>query len=730
VSPVSPPPAAGGLGPAAPEQLGPSAWGAPRGQPDAWPTAAQELLLSAALLPDERALEAWRALRPQLRVAEVDGAAQVVLPTLHRNLKRLGAEDELMSLFKGVHRFGWARGQILLHRMLPVVGELEAAGIPTMLLKGAALVSSQRLDAGLRPMNDVDVLVPTARAPAAIEVLLGAGLAPVGGVPPWYVAEYAPRFVPSHGFDDGRERQLDLHWHVLHWSCQPDADEDFWAAATPTERLGVRTRTLCASDELLLVILHGLRWNAIPTYRWVLDASLLASGLAGPVDFDRLVAQAVKRRAVAPVRAGLRLLVRVADAPVPDEALRRLHSHRAGWIERAELRALMRQPRRRTAVQRMVIEHQQFARRRLALGPRPKARQRIRLARESLGIERARDLGAALSGGRPGPGRPLCEEAAAVGAGPPRAVPPVSFGQHVRLGAEEARRYVAHGVWLPEPQGCWIAGREARLVLGLRRTPDTALALSIAAEGYLNRRRRRQRLTVIANGSAVGARTLWEAGPALLGLRLPREVVEGRTTLDLVLRAPDAASPAELGLDDDQRRMGVFLRGVMVCQPPAVALGTHLRLGQGVDDESMLAGGWGEPEPFGRWSQGPLAQLLVRIDHPPRTLEIECETVPFIGQDGRHLRADLLANDHHLASLDYAHERPTVQRWPLPASTLRPGGELLLTWRVHNPASPAALGISADRRPLGLFLRRVSIAPAGCPDPGPAPVGASGRERP
>ena len=44
------------------------------------------------------------------------------------------------------------------------------------------------------------------------------------------------------------------------------------------------------------MILHGLRWNAIPTYRWVLDASLLCTGAIGPIDYDRLVEQARKRR--------------------------------------------------------------------------------------------------------------------------------------------------------------------------------------------------------------------------------------------------------------------------------------------------------------------------------------------------------------------------------------------------------------------------------------------------
>jgi hypothetical protein len=73
-----------------------------------------------------------------------------------------------------------------------------------------------------------------------------------------YVSGFAPRFVPSRGFRDDQDRQLDLRWNVLHASRQPGADDDFWSATVPIELLGVPTRALWPADELL-VILRGLR---------------------------------------------------------------------------------------------------------------------------------------------------------------------------------------------------------------------------------------------------------------------------------------------------------------------------------------------------------------------------------------------------------------------------------------------------------------------------------------
>src|SRR5437588_4923132 len=285
-----------------------AAWGGVAGQRDIWPTPRQELLLRSALLPDTRALAAWRTIRMQLNPHGLDRATQGLLPAVYRNLASQGVDDQLVSGFRDVHSSVWAWNQRLLHRVLPVVGQLERAGIRTLLIKGAALIADGPFDAGLRTLNDVDVLIPTDQRADAIAVLLERGFRPIGAVPPWYVRDYAPRFVPSHAFADDLNNQIDLHWHVLHSSCQPDADDDFWAAARSIELRSVSTSALSATDELLLVILHGLRWHQVPTYRWVLDAAQLARGAYGPVDFGRLVTQARKRRVTAALRAGLSYL--------------------------------------------------------------------------------------------------------------------------------------------------------------------------------------------------------------------------------------------------------------------------------------------------------------------------------------------------------------------------------------------------------------------------------------
>ena len=694
-------------------------WGADPDRSDVWPSHAQELLLQAALGREERALCSWEEIRGRIDIASLDGPTQALLPMLRKNLLALGVEDELLGLFKGVHRYSWARNQMLLAPMMPIVGSLERAGLQTLLLKGAAFVADSRLDAGMRPMHDVDVLVPSSKVAEAIEVLLVDGLVPVGEVAPWYVAEYAPRFVPSHGFRDVQDRQLDLHWHVLHASCQPDADEDFWAAAQPVELLGVATRALCPADELLLVILHGLRWNASPTYRWVVDAALLCSGAIGPIDYDRLVEQARKRRVTVALRAGLEYLQRRIDVAIPSECLRALASERGSRLQRVELAAQMTQPQRRSALQWQVIYHQQHARRQLPLSAKPTLRAHLGVAGRRLGIERVGELVPSLfSGARPGPGRPDSEMAAALGTGSGTVASklgPLRLGDELDLGdADLVGDCCVYGMWRAEGEGSWIAGSEARLRLPVAERPRGSLVLEVSADGFLPQGVSRQRLGVRVGGTDVAELSI-EPGRALRaeGVVVPAGAIGEAAELDLVLRAPDALVPARAGLAEDDRSIGVYMRSLCVRAPSPYSFGEDLMLGAGSNDWSALAGGWGLAEEGGRWTTGQPAQLLLGCGAPSqRPLRLEFDAVALLGPSRSRISVEVLAGGRTIGSVDYKGKAPaqSVAQLDLPADT-GGEGEILLGWSIRGGLrSPRMLGLSDDERRLGLFIRRVRVS--------------------
>jgi hypothetical protein len=120
------------------------------------PTARQELLLRAALLPTAEAGAAWSEWAAGPAMDNLDEGSYRLLPLVYRNLKAQRIQHRLMGTLKGLYRRAWCENQLLFHRTVGVLESLRKAGIPTLLLKGAALALEYYKDLGARPMSDLD----------------------------------------------------------------------------------------------------------------------------------------------------------------------------------------------------------------------------------------------------------------------------------------------------------------------------------------------------------------------------------------------------------------------------------------------------------------------------------------------------------------------------------------------------------------------------------------------
>jgi hypothetical protein len=240
-----------------------------------------------------------------------------------------------MPRLKGIYRYWWCSNQRLLYRAAGVVRGLEQAGIPTLALKGAAVSIAYYQDAGVRPMGDIDLLVPVERAAEAISRLGRLGWRP--GRP--RVADLI-RYQHSVQMVHENGEVLDLHWHVLAECVRHNADDGFWRRAIPIRIQDASTRGLGPTDALLHAIVHGMRWNAEPTVRWVADAMAILHASGSDIDWDGLVREASRQRVVLRLAFGLEYLRRSMAAPIPQHALERLHATRPGALERMESKVL------------------------------------------------------------------------------------------------------------------------------------------------------------------------------------------------------------------------------------------------------------------------------------------------------------------------------------------------------------------------------------------------------
>jgi hypothetical protein len=395
----------------------------------------QELLLRATLAPEPAAREAYRAWRAQADLATLDRASQRVLALLAERLD--GDDDAVAEKVRRIGRFTWLRTQVLLERAAPGIRALTDAGIPVLLIKGAAVLAHTGWQVARRPMDDLDIAVPRALAAPAAEWLVACGFEPPFDPTTAHFDE-----LHALGFRHPSGAEIDLHWHVLHESLHRDADADFFAAAQPAQLRDVACSVLCREDAFLQAVIQGREPTETHPLRWAADAAELLRA-APSFDWARVHEQARRHRLTRELREGLTVLAELGlvDAAPRAQRTPRLREEVTSWLRREVAPGAPLRPRHGP----LYLKHT------WAL-PRARAIPRHALWRAS---------GRRFAPPRDAPG------AKALGAS-------LRF-QH----GEPGTRILGRGWWAPDAFGTWSRGREAVLVLPVEHDGPLKLAFEI-----------------------------------------------------------------------------------------------------------------------------------------------------------------------------------------------------------------------------------------------------------
>ena len=303
-------------------------------------TREQELLLQAALLEGEDAISAWQQWKSIVDLEGYhDNGSYRLFPLLYKNLQRYGVEEPFMERLKGIYRLEWYKNQRLFYEMNKVLKYLHDAGIQTMILKGAALTVLIYKNYSVRPMADIDILVPISQISLTINLLKDAGWTPTTDSIDGNLC-----YRHSMQFKDQSGKELDLHWHVLYESCLEDSDKLFWDGAVPVRINEVSTYALNLTDTLFHVIVHGIRWNPEPPIRWIADAMSIINSTDSKIDWPRLIIQAKKSRLVIPVKEALNYLRERFQAPIPNSIIDSMNQLPISRTESLEYRIVTRDP--------------------------------------------------------------------------------------------------------------------------------------------------------------------------------------------------------------------------------------------------------------------------------------------------------------------------------------------------------------------------------------------------
>lgn len=275
----------------------------------AGPTPDELLLLKAAALDVDAATAAWRRWIANNDVQTAHHRSTALLPVVAANLPAdvLGTHA---ALAKGMRRRVWLENQLGFGMLANAVEVLTAAGIDTVVTKGAALATTVYADVGTRPMADVDLIVEPEEFARSRALLLGAGWQLLHGRD-FTDIDHAVALVDHNG------RQIDLHRWVLFPRFTRHPERSWHARAVPHRVNGQPTRRFAASDELVLGVVHGLLNSASAT-RWPLDVVQLCRAHADDPSFWPMVVGAATESRTGPLLAdGLRMCRDELDVAVP-----------------------------------------------------------------------------------------------------------------------------------------------------------------------------------------------------------------------------------------------------------------------------------------------------------------------------------------------------------------------------------------------------------------------------
>lgn len=235
---------------------------------------------------------------PNLSEAEWDAVATKaqkhrLAPLLYAALK---ARDLLRTLPEGVVqnlRAAYFRANIANWFAFQELGQLldcfNRERLPVVLLKGCALAGTLYPDMTLRPMVDLDVLVPEAELSHIAKLLAGQG--------------YFPFMEPGDGFQQtlrneqayAREGQIpiavDVHWHLMagkYYSTRIPIDW-FWQRTTALTVGDRSALVLSPEPQLLHLVAHLVLHHSGEGLLWSFDIALLLERYRDRLRWDEVV---------------------------------------------------------------------------------------------------------------------------------------------------------------------------------------------------------------------------------------------------------------------------------------------------------------------------------------------------------------------------------------------------------------------------------------------------------
>jgi hypothetical protein len=291
------------------------------------------------LISDNASSVDWGSFSPAdwtflLQMAQREGVAPLLYWRFSKSGKIETLTKDARNSLRDMYSSTWVNNQRIFKELEILARLFFQAGIPAVVLKGACFALTIYPEVGLRPMGDLDILVPKAKLAEVVQIAKTLGYEDT-------LPEASPGFRDLLGHEICLQKTgaspmtLELHHSLV-------ADKSF-KYAVPVDWFWSQTELLDGASQARFGNLYMLTPEAQVLYasahamlqhggkntplRWFYDLDRLIVTYAGRMDWDLLLSQARAFEWGSALNAALSQIHAYFDSPIPDNVLASLSKH-------------------------------------------------------------------------------------------------------------------------------------------------------------------------------------------------------------------------------------------------------------------------------------------------------------------------------------------------------------------------------------------------------------------
>jgi hypothetical protein len=319
------------------------------------PSQEQKLLLQAALLQGEVAINSWQKWKTLVNIDDVDQESYRLLPLLYQNLSAHNVTDPYIGRLKGVYRRSWVENQVWFQKIRSILGSFQETNIKIMMLKDPALNLHYYQDYGLRYIDHLDFLINSKDVLNAVKLLQKLGWTALGKIPNSTVA-----FSHYIGFENESKQYLSLRWHLFADGFNESAETEFWQRAILTQVSDFPVYLLSPTDQLFYTCVFGGLTNLISPISRLADAAIAIQSYPSEINNNQLVTLAEKYRFILLLKMRMMQLQEILNLPISSSILSELKNLSISKFEDQEYQIIIGE--KNIGLNRLKIRYFQYSR--------------------------------------------------------------------------------------------------------------------------------------------------------------------------------------------------------------------------------------------------------------------------------------------------------------------------------------------------------------------------------